>query len=152
MLFLGGGMAGMAAAKTRHDAGFTNFKVLEATSRVGGRMEETKVGNFSVELGAMYIYGMRSNPIYKLALESNLSFITNYTDEWTVRNDVGKDVTAAADEIYDKLKAKLELFDRKSKRSEKCGVPDFTVRAGLRNLNWRPRTSLDKTVEAYYIV
>ncbi len=38
VLILGAGMAGIRAAKTLYDAGITDFLVLEATNRIGGRL------------------------------------------------------------------------------------------------------------------
>lgn len=42
MLILGGGLAGVTAARTLQAAGMRDFLLLEAADRLGGRMLETK--------------------------------------------------------------------------------------------------------------
>ena len=53
MLVLGAGMAGISAARTLEVNGVTDFLVLEATDRVGGRMREyDRPEKLSLEMGA----------------------------------------------------------------------------------------------------
>ena len=56
VLVLGGGLAGIAAARTLEVNGITNFLVLEATDRIGGRIRE--YDETSIELGANWIQGI----------------------------------------------------------------------------------------------
>lgn len=144
-------MAGMKAAKTLHDSGITNFLVLEGSDRVGGRMREAKLGDFTVELGALWIYGKGSNPIYKLAHDCNISFTNDFADEWTVRNNLGEDLTDAADKIYKELDKVMEVVDVNLKKSDDCDMPDYSLRSALRNANWLPKSDLANTIESYMI-
>lgn len=137
-------MSGISTAKALHDSGYQNFLILEASPRVGGRIKDARVGNFTVELGAMWIYGKGSNPVYDMAKRFNITFTDSFTDNWTVRDEFGKNVTDAASLSY----AGLEESVNKLART----VPgDVTVLAGLRNSDWRPRTSVDDVIEAYRV-
>ncbi|KAK7041761.1 hypothetical protein VNI00_009050 [Paramarasmius palmivorus] len=72
VLILGGGVAGVIAARTLHTQGINDFLILEARDELGGRMMSHKLGNFTVELGANWIQGTQTdggpaNPIFELA-------------------------------------------------------------------------------------
>lgn len=72
VLIIGGGMAGLSAGFhfTKHN--FTDFKLLEARNRLGGRIIQTQMGNDKVELGANWIHGVLGNPVYELAMQYGL--------------------------------------------------------------------------------
>ncbi|KAG7269499.1 hypothetical protein CRUP_027917 [Coryphaenoides rupestris] len=72
ILVIGAGLAGLAAAKTLLDAGFTDVTVLEASHRIGGRVQSIPHGTASLELGATWIHGASGNPVYHLAEEHRL--------------------------------------------------------------------------------
>lgn len=44
MVVIGAGLAGLAAAKALLEQGFTDVTVLEASSRIGGRVQSVKLG------------------------------------------------------------------------------------------------------------
>ena len=81
VLILGGGMAGITAARTLHDKGVTNFIVVEARNELGGRMMSYRLGapgrKHTVELGANWVQGTQTgdgpeNPIWRLAKKHGL--------------------------------------------------------------------------------
>lgn len=87
VLILGGGVAGIMAARALHDRGMDNFKVIEAWETLGGRMKSISFGvadrQYVLELGADWIHGTQtnngpSNPIYDLARKHNLSTQPNH--------------------------------------------------------------------------
>lgn len=55
VIVIGGGMAGVAAARETSRAGLRTL-VLEARNRLGGRTFYSKFGDKHVELGANYLY------------------------------------------------------------------------------------------------
>lgn len=76
VLVLGGGMAGITAARALHDQGIDDFIVIEGRHELGGRMMSHTFGaperQYTVELGANWIQGTQSpggpeNPIWTLA-------------------------------------------------------------------------------------
>lgn len=147
ILVLGAGMSGLSTAKALHDAGYQHILILEATSRIGGRIKHDRLGNYTVEMGAMWIYGKGSNPIYGMAEKLNISYTDNFIDDWTVRDENGDDVTETADAAYSKLQDALTKASELNKNVEE----DFTVLAGLRNSVWMPTTNIDDVIEAYSI-
>lgn len=84
VVIIGGGAAGIAAAALLRSKG-VDFLLLEASSRVGGRVRETQFGGWTTELGAQWIHGPRTikgnenNPVwdYKVKFGLQGSF-TNY--------------------------------------------------------------------------
>ncbi|KIK97836.1 hypothetical protein PAXRUDRAFT_135456 [Paxillus rubicundulus Ve08.2h10] len=87
VLILGGGMAGIIAARTLHEQGIDDFVILEAKIELGGRMIPKAFGitgrQVVVEMGPNWIQGTQqgngpANPIWELALKHNLT--TVYSD------------------------------------------------------------------------
>lgn len=81
VLVLGGGMAGITAARTLHDAGIADLLVVEAGTELGGRMRSHRFGapgrEHTVELGANWVQGTRraggpENPVWTLAKKHGL--------------------------------------------------------------------------------
>ncbi|KAK1337295.1 hypothetical protein QTO34_001921 [Cnephaeus nilssonii] len=72
VVVIGAGLAGLAATKALLEQGFTDVTVLEASSRIGGRVESVKLGHATFELGATWIHGSQGNPIYHLAEANGL--------------------------------------------------------------------------------
>ena len=151
ILIIGAGMAGVAAGKKLYDSGYTNFQIIEATDRIGGRVRNVPLGKSQVEIGAMWIYGKGSNPVYTLAQKYNLSFTEEFLDEWTVINDKGEDVTDAADEAYELLEEKFESYTEFGADARAMDKNDFSLRAGMRHMGWNPQTAVEDAVDAYLI-
>ncbi|XP_006894281.1 PREDICTED: spermine oxidase isoform X4 [Elephantulus edwardii] len=72
VVVIGAGLAGLAATKALLEQGFTDVTVLEASSRIGGRVQSVKLGRATFELGATWIHGSHGNPIYHLAEANGL--------------------------------------------------------------------------------
>jgi monoamine oxidase len=70
ILVIGAGMAGLTAARTLAEAG-RSVTLLEATSRVGGRIHTIREGNEIIELGAEFIHG-KPPELWNLIEEANL--------------------------------------------------------------------------------
>ena len=89
VLILGGGVAGVLAARKLAEEGITDFVIVEARDELGGRMHSTSFGapgrQLTVELGANWIQGTQegngpANPILVLARKHNLSAVeSDYT-------------------------------------------------------------------------
>ncbi|XP_012687330.1 spermine oxidase [Clupea harengus] len=79
IIVIGAGLAGLAATKTLLENGFTNVTVLEASDRIGGRVQSIQHGSATLELGATWIHGANGNPVYHLAEDNGL--LEHTTDE-----------------------------------------------------------------------
>jgi polyamine oxidase len=60
VVILGGGVAGITAARELYRAGIDDFIIIEARDELGGRLRSTHLGNLTLELGANWIEGLRS--------------------------------------------------------------------------------------------
>lgn len=73
ILVIGAGMAGIAAARTLHDAGCT-VTVLEARERIGGRTHTDSSLGVDIDLGAAWIHGPTANPLVPLARQHGVGW------------------------------------------------------------------------------
>lgn len=72
IIIIGAGMAGLSAANHLIKNGITDFKILEARNRIGGRIVSINMGHNKVELGANWIHGVLGNPMYEIAMANGL--------------------------------------------------------------------------------
>ncbi|XP_048759001.2 spermine oxidase-like isoform X2 [Ostrea edulis] len=77
VIVVGAGMAGLSAAEHLVQSGFTDVQVLEASDRIGGRINTHTFGEYHgnpalIELGANWIHGTNGNAVFSLAKENNL--------------------------------------------------------------------------------
>ena len=80
-LVLGGGIAGLSAASHLSKNGLSDYRLLEARGRLGGRVATTTLGGTRVELGAHWIHGILGNPLHELATSHNLLVNTKPTSK-----------------------------------------------------------------------
>nr|XP_027213913.1 spermine oxidase-like [Penaeus vannamei] len=69
VVIVGGGVAGLSAAKELLAAGISDVIVLEAQDYLGGRVKTYREGDILTEDGAEWINGGRFNPLYGLAAD-----------------------------------------------------------------------------------
>ncbi|XP_064599632.1 peroxisomal N(1)-acetyl-spermine/spermidine oxidase-like isoform X2 [Liolophura sinensis] len=79
ILIIGAGIAGISCGEYLTRNGLTNFKILEATDRTGGRIWSVELDNEGgkAEMGANWIHGIERNPIYKIADQNHLLQLRN---------------------------------------------------------------------------
>lgn len=82
VLILGGGVAGVIAARTLHRNGIDDFIIVEARHELGGRMMSHSFGGKTIELGANWIQGTQTgngpaNPIFELAKKHSIKSQSN---------------------------------------------------------------------------
>ncbi|KAG6330222.1 hypothetical protein ID866_8866 [Astraeus odoratus] len=86
VLILGGGMAGVIAARTLHEQGIDDFVIVDGKIELGGRMINKPFGisgrQTVVEMGPAWIKGTEDgngnvNPVWALAQKWNLSTVTS---------------------------------------------------------------------------
>ncbi|TFK37641.1 amine oxidase [Crucibulum laeve] len=83
VLILGGGVAGVVAARTLHQNDINDFVIIEAQGELGGRMKSHVFAGKTIELGANWIQGTQSgdgpaNPIFELAKKHKVQ--THFND------------------------------------------------------------------------
>ncbi|CAN0476754.1 unnamed protein product, partial [Ectocarpus sp. 8 AP-2014] len=103
VLVVGAGLAGLSAARELSHRGY-DVIVLEATSRVGGRLLSAKVaetGGAAIDLGAAFIHGIEDNPVAALAQELGLTLVP--MDDCTLLGNDGQPVPEAMDQRIQRL-------------------------------------------------
>lgn len=152
VLILGGGIAGVIAARTLHENGIDNFLIIEARDELGGRMKSHTFAGYTIELGANWIQGTQTgtgpaNPIFELALKHNVTTESN--------NFVGSlttfDVTGEVDYLdvfNDSVDAYTALTVTAGARVNGSLV-DLTSKTGYALNGARPRDAHEMASEYY---
>ena len=88
VIIIGAGPAGLAAAKQLRACGI-NPVIIEARSRLGGRIQTVRIGESNVDLGAAYIHGCDElyNPVFRLAKQLSVRVdqrMGGYSGGWGV--------------------------------------------------------------------
>ncbi|KAJ5825376.1 hypothetical protein N7474_002514 [Penicillium riverlandense] len=149
---LGGGMAGVAAAKALSNNSIHDFVIVEYRDTLGGRVAHTTFGQdangepYTVELGANWVQGLGQpggpqNPVWTFAQEYGLNnTYSNYSSIITYDENGANDYSAL-----------LDTFDNAySVASENAGVilkqnlQDQTGRSGLALAGWKPKVDAMK--------
>lgn len=118
IVVVGAGLAGLVAARRVADAG-KEVLVLEAASRLGGRISTTMTLGSPVELGAGLLQRVNQNPLARYAQAQGLTLVPDQGDFWLTEN--GKDATAIA---YDDLGGALDRVDRTARMAKSQGQDD----------------------------
>ncbi|CAM9492803.1 unnamed protein product [Ectocarpus sp. 12 AP-2014] len=120
VLVVGAGLAGLSAARELSHRGY-DVIVLEATSRVGGRLLSAQVaetGGAAIDLGAAFIHGIEDNPVAALAQELGLTLVP--MDDCTLLGNDGQPVPEAMDQRIQRLWNRvLDECAEKQKNSNK---------------------------------
>lgn len=72
IIIVGAGPSGVAAATRLLANNFNNLTILEAESRIGGRINSVYFGDAYVDLGAHWCHGEEDNIVYSLVKDLNL--------------------------------------------------------------------------------
>ncbi|KAG6809097.1 hypothetical protein H0H92_001635 [Tricholoma furcatifolium] len=141
VLILGGGVAGVIAARTFHEQGIEDFLVVEAQDELGGRLKSTTFGGKTVELGANWIQGSQmadgsENPILTLAKKHKTYDTTGAVDYMDIFN-------ASVDAF-----ANLTIFA--GGRMSQNQV-DLTSKSGFDLVGWKPQNARAKAAEYFNI-
>lgn len=103
VVVIGGGIAGIAAARTLHDEGY-EVSLIEARNRLGGRIHTDRSLGTAIELGASRIHGAGRNPVTTLARQYGVRL---EKVDWTVLSGYETDGTPLDERylgtIYDKV-------------------------------------------------
>ena len=156
-------MAGISAANTLSKNNITNFLLVEAEGRIGGRVKSVVLpsAHVRVELGANWIQGIDPkepgrHPLWRIIQSCGGvggQFVKDFNNgTMHVFDEDGKNISddASFKERFSYWKKTLDpgLAEYAIKR-QKEGLPDETVRESLHALGWDPVSPLDYLIEWY---
>lgn len=108
IIVIGAGIAGLAAARTLHDAGHT-VTVLEGRDRIGGRVWTSRHwADAPMDMGASWIHGIKGNPITDLANKIEAERLETDYDNGLLYDVDGKKLRAAQWNRYERFE---EIID-----------------------------------------
>jgi len=165
VIIIGAGWSGMGAADHLARSNFSNFLVLEATNKTGGRTEsfefgDPSVGRFIFERGSNWISGApfnygpdhENNRIYREALKVkktgtfNITLIPggtqNQSNFWAVYDSNGKPADLDG-RIRRQSNAAYICINRTSTHIEK----DINMRDALIKCGWEPKTEVEWVID-----
>eukprot|EP00475_Leptophrys_vorax_P041062 TRINITY_DN7711_c0_g2_i1.p1 TRINITY_DN7711_c0_g2~~TRINITY_DN7711_c0_g2_i1.p1 ORF type:complete len:474 (+),score=136.04 TRINITY_DN7711_c0_g2_i1:86-1507(+) len=148
VVVLGAGMSGISCAKQLQDNGITDFLVVEADNRIGGRLKPFDFDGINIELGANWIEGTVGNPLWDFKDKLNLKgSISNFSD-LSMYDSVTKTRFRPQDNPrWDDLQDAIEFATNLSISKRKQGDPDISIKVGLELGGWRAQDSIDQTLE-----
>ena len=112
-IVIGAGIAGAGAARTLTDAGVF-VTVLEARSRIGGRIHTDRQWGAPVELGAAWVHGVSDNPVAGLVVADGLHLMpTDYDDE-VIHDTVTGAASSQASAAQDRLDGLLDQLEEQT--------------------------------------
>ncbi|KAK0207704.1 hypothetical protein IW262DRAFT_1418961 [Armillaria fumosa] len=153
VLVLGGGVAGIIAAKTLHEAGIDDIIIIEAQDELGGRMKSHHFGGKTVELGANWIHGAEPvsgpvNPIYTLAKKHDVK--TQYNDFYGSVSTF--DLNGTTDFVDICRKAFEEHVKLTIAGGERLGrsLVDLSARTGYALVGSKPQSHHEQAAEYFH--
>ncbi|KAH9009679.1 amine oxidase [Lactarius pseudohatsudake] len=156
VLILGGGVAGITAARMLVTNGITDFLIVEARDELGGRMRSATFGapnrQLTIEVGANWIHGTQegngpANPMYELALKHNLKTTESHLHTSITTYDANGAVDYL-DLVHHAMDAFTQLTIVAGARLPE-NLVDLTARAGYALVGQKPKTSQEMASEYY---
>ena len=153
VMILGAGMAGIAATNRLSEEGVTNFVIIEAQDRIGGRVRREEIGGVTVDVGANWISGIdpeqpEMHPLWALAQRcGGLQGTYQDFEPGVVYNQTGNDIANSPQLRYDDYDYSLEYALEISCERTTANLPDISAREGLTAAGWIPATPADDWVE-----
>uniref|UniRef100_T1GPD8 Amine oxidase domain-containing protein n=1 Tax=Megaselia scalaris TaxID=36166 RepID=T1GPD8_MEGSC len=115
IVIIGAGASGIAAATKLLKYGFQNVKILEAQSRIGGRIHTIPFGDNTLDLGAQWCHGEKGNVVFDLVKDMNILDSTGrvFLDYECIRSNgeiISNEITVKLKDIMNSIEDKEELL------------------------------------------
>ncbi|OTG81902.1 hypothetical protein B9T31_15215 [Acinetobacter sp. ANC 4558] len=122
---IGAGISGLACAKKLKEFG-KNVVVLEARSRIGGRIDSRSFGSDGFDLGASWIHGIIDNPIWKITQKNGIeTTVFNYDESEYFHSNGEKFSRQEVEEFQSYIKTIEKALSHSNKRSAFDAVKDI---------------------------
>jgi len=107
IVIIGAGAAGLAAARSLDDAGYS-VTIVEGRDRIGGRVHTDTSLGVSLEIGAGWIHGADGNPLTELAEQFDIERFVTDEDKSILYDTDGEEVD---DDLRESIEELLEELD-----------------------------------------
>ncbi|KAI0742275.1 amine oxidase [Daedaleopsis nitida] len=155
VLILGGGVAGIIAARTLQEQGVDDFIIVEARHELGGRMMSHAFGadgnRWTVEVGANWVHGTQTgtgpaNPVWELARKHNISLYSSDVDNVSTYDDSG---AYDFQDVFNQAWTNFERLTRVAGQRVPHRLVDMSARGGYSLSGSRPITRYERAAEYY---
>ena len=158
VLILGGGIAGLAAARKLHDRGVTNLLIIEAQSQLGGRVRSVELrpgSGITINSGANWFHGYDPvqpglHPLRQIVDAPScggIEGVITTLDGLAVRNSQGVDISDSPLLRYSDYEATATGIENLGEMRQNDGQPDITVRQALSQSGWVVSNAEDQWIE-----
>ncbi len=127
IVIIGAGISGLAAAKKLKQKGY-NVIVLEADSKIGGRLKTNRTLGIAFDEGASWIHGTNGNPLTKIAQQAGMNTVFT-DDESRISYDIGGVLRSAT--TYDNAETELHMILNSMMNSGNANQSFETIFSGL---------------------
>uniref|UniRef100_A0A336M9Q4 CSON013814 protein n=1 Tax=Culicoides sonorensis TaxID=179676 RepID=A0A336M9Q4_CULSO len=127
IIIIGAGISGLSSGVHLLQNNISDFLILEARNRIGGRIISIDMGGKKVELGANWIHGILGNPVFELAMQNGLVNVVNIPKQHKIvaATEDGKQIPfVMLQEIY-------EAYCCFLRRCEEYFVSDYLPPVGI---------------------
>ena len=131
VIVIGAGIAGATAARMLMQAG-VEVQVLEASTRIGGRIHSTDAWGAPIELGAAWVHSRKGNPMTELATSSRLTLVPTDYDNEIIRDTV----TGRESRQAESTDARLAVLT--DEIADDANSPSVSVTSWLGRHGWQP--------------
>ncbi len=158
VLILGGGIAGVAAARTLHNRDVTDFLIIKAQSQLGGRVRTVELrpgSGIPINSGANWFHGYDPDqpdlhPLVQIINTPGCGGIEGVITTFTgvgVRTSQGVDITNSPRLRYSDYEAAATGIENLGRERQNAGMADISVREALSQSGWVVRTAEDEWVD-----
>lgn len=116
IVIIGAGAAGISALSKLIDEGFKNLVLLEAESRIGGRIHTVPFASNVVDMGAQWVHGEQDNVIYETIQEygvfdkTPVSYFAGYTSSQGQAKPEYEELGEIIDHISENFEREIRRF------------------------------------------
>ena len=140
VVIIGAGIAGTTFARELARNSIHDYLIIEGRNESGGRFQDIRIGNVTVELGPNWIHGTKNNPVFELVKKYGITGKNEDPNSLICRDKNGENVT---NEFLHE-RSKLNNIMR-SLIGENYKL--MSLRNALRENGWENRTAIENVVE-----
>ncbi|CAM6097244.1 unnamed protein product [Calypogeia fissa] len=154
VIIVGAGACGIQAGRTLTEGGVTNFVIVEATGKIGGRIRDAPFAGLNIELGANWVEGVNGkylNPVVTLAHEVKLRTFTSLFENATnnIYDENGYVDPSISQATVDLSNAEFQWVNDFAVNLTNEGLEDISTMTAQRFFGHVPSTPIDMALDGW---